>query len=108
MASSTSLTDAYRNCINWFFNAAQIFENDGTGRIEKITLDGTFLIFWAQLVGLDNGNLDPQLGRFQAHIELELLQLLSSFERSTQSTIRCEWPKTELIYPARTPERISD
>jgi hypothetical protein len=108
MASSTGLTDTYRNCINWFFNAAQIFENDGTGRIEKITLDGTFLIFWAQLVGLDNGNLDPQLGRFQAYIRLELLQLLSSFERSTQSTIRCKWPEMELISHARTPERMSD
>lgn len=94
MASSTGLTDTYRNCINWFFNAAQIFENDG--------------IFWAQLVGLDNGNLDPQLGRFQAYIRLELLQLLSSFERSTQSTIRCKWPEMELISHARTPERMSD
>jgi hypothetical protein len=91
----TSLTDTYQRCVGWFLLATEIFENDSTMLVEGITLDGTLLIFWAQLVGLDKGKLDPQLTRFQRYIESELGELLSSFELSAEGSVKCELLKTD-------------
>lgn len=84
------LIDIYQQCVDGFIHAVQVFEADTTGRVEKIALDGTCLILWAQLVGLDSGHLDPPLFRFQGQIELELSRLLSSFNLVAEHPLRCE------------------
>jgi hypothetical protein len=89
MNSSSSLTEAYKCCVASYILAVEEFGEESTGEIEKITLDGVFLILWAKVIGLHGGRIDTQLKHFQHYIEQELIRLNRSFGLEAQSTNEC-------------------
>lgn len=86
MSSSSSLTEIYKCCVASYILAIEEYGDETTGEIEKIALDGVFLILWAKAIGLHDGQIDAQLKYFYQYIEQELSRLNQSFGLNARTT----------------------
>ena len=97
----------YQKCVQGYIHATQVFENDTTGSLERITLDGTYFILLSRIIGLDREQPDPQLARFKSFIydELKLLMLTfaRSFDLATQLLVQNRTKDKGVIAHSRAP-----
>lgn len=73
--SSSALAETLRLCIDSYIDVVKAYAADTSGMVESLALDGIHLAFWARIIGLRAGELDPQLHRFRSYIHHELRAL---------------------------------